>query len=264
MAMSSAVRRIAILLRRLDVVDWLVVAILATCFVSLGWNRAHKVQAQTKQKSVHKPECDPKDPLTFAGGGSDGYHQYSMTCSADGKIGYVENKEAEKDEANYESRKDDLVRAMTSRPLTDAEFSEVQKMGYLILVHPMQSYFEEQVRREFADMMAAQLEIRSETAAHEVRAQGVATKATYAEPFDETPQEWATYEWEPTPPICESNPNFGGMVSCEAVYLGPTLTEEKAFGCVDPRRILLSSEDGKKHCYSFYSLPATANPDAEK
>ena len=46
------------------------------------------------------------------------------------------------------------------------------------------------------------------------------------EPFDVAPQEWATYESRP-------------------------LTH---WGCADPRRALITTEDGVKHCYGFFIL----------
>lgn len=90
-------------------------------------------------------------------------------------------------------------------------------------------------------------------------------QSVFREPFDTPPQQWATYESEPltltldnTNRVCM--PIGNGYESCkgsEATITGG-VKEIKHWGCADPKRVLLTSEDQVKHCYDFSRLGDTS------
>jgi hypothetical protein len=85
-------------------------------------------------------------------------------------------------------------------------------------------------------------------------------KSPTREPFDETPQQWATYEWQccrgdGIRGLCLMYPEGGSMYpegGCPSTSLG--MVEESHITCADLRRVLLTSEDQVKHCYDFTRL----------
>ena len=62
--------------------------------------------------------------------------------------------------------------------------------------------------------------------------------------FDTPPQQWATYHWHDDTCI----KMIEGTGACLIIS---GLEETKHWGCADPRRTLLTSEDGVKHCFLF-------------
>ncbi len=98
------------------------------------------------------PECVP----SMYGGSSDGYRQYK--CSAGGRV--VVDEEAMKAVAQYEQHRRDLVWALRSRVLTDGEMKEVEQAGSQLLTQQMVSYRQEEVDRQFNDLILQQFRLR--------------------------------------------------------------------------------------------------------
>lgn len=59
-----------------------------------------------------------------------------------------------------EVKRRDLIFALQSRVLTDAEMEQVQSWDYHLLVRDGVPFFEHDVRRQFSDLLLAQFKIR--------------------------------------------------------------------------------------------------------
>lgn len=63
--------------------------------------------------------------------------------------------------AEWQARRDALVWAMRSRPVTDREMAEFEQQGYSILTRSGQFYSEDQVMREYNDILLQQYRLRA-------------------------------------------------------------------------------------------------------
>lgn len=81
---------------------------------------------------------------------------------------------------------------------------------------------------------------------------GTTTYAFEREPFDVAPQQWATYSQQVKKiTVCDM-----GCVEIESPF-GPRefeIVEHTHIGCADPRRALITTEDGVRHCYDLGRL----------
>lgn len=115
----------------------LVVIMALSCSLYGGNSAAHR-----------KPNCDS------GSGTSDGSHQYR--CE---KGQWVEDVEAEDYLANMEHHKDDLVWALRTRVLNPKELDEVRAYGSDLLLHPGQTFYRQDIEKEFNDLMLTQFKI---------------------------------------------------------------------------------------------------------
>lgn len=101
------------------------------------------------------------------------------------------------------------------------------------------------IDHQFASAAEAQAELEAEDIR---RGCNVSPKP---EPIDVAPQQWATYEpYRGTYfPHCVAVGD-NGVVQCDI----PPPIETKHWGCADPKRVLLTSEDQVKHCFDFSRL----------
>lgn len=67
-------------------------------------------------------------------------------------------------EKAWKTKCQDLIFALQSRVLTDAEMETVQSLGYQLLVQDGVPFYENDVRRQFSDLLFAQFRIRREAA----------------------------------------------------------------------------------------------------
>lgn len=109
--------------------------------------------------NTKKRACKGADN-SWMGSGSNGYNTYSVRCSHGIEVYIDTTAETQKSQAEEQARKDALVHALRSRPLTDAEMSEVERYGTYLLIYPMQPYYSEEVERRFNDLMLTQYKIR--------------------------------------------------------------------------------------------------------
>lgn len=89
-------------------------------------------------------------------------HKHSNLINQDG-LGPCCDEELAKQvlrEKQRETRRRELIFALQSRVLTDAEMETVQSWDYHILVRDCEPYFEHEKRRQFADLLFAQFRIR--------------------------------------------------------------------------------------------------------
>jgi hypothetical protein len=112
----------------------------------------------------------PKDD-TFAcpngpgiGSMSNGFAQYKEVTASPGRCRRIIDEEAMKWQADHEKARRDLVWAARSRPLTDDEMAQLERSGYSIMVQPGRSFREEEVMREFNDLLLQQYRIRQAAA----------------------------------------------------------------------------------------------------
>lgn len=214
------------------------------CLVVVALAIAGAGKAQNKTKPV-KPECDPNGFGEI--GETDGYHQYIVSCSKEGKIVQVENVAAEKDIEDTYKHYDAMYFALRSRPLTDEEMSEVERIGSALLTKPMQPFNQEDVDKRFNDAMATQYRIRA-----------IARQKKDESDLDVPPREWDVdqkrtgFEWHGEGVGCSYDALPGSCKPKDSDFPSfEWIVRTHHRECVDKSRFLLMSEDGRWHCLAL-------------